>query len=74
MPLSFLTKIFGSRNQRLLKQYGKTVRVINALEPRFEKMSDAELQAMTPAFKDRLANGEKLTKLSFVELPDGAAP
>jgi len=63
MPLSFLTKIFGSRNQRLLKQYGKTVRVINALEPRFEKMSDAELKAMTPAFKERLAKGAKLDEL-----------
>ena len=63
MPLSFLTKIFGSRNQRLLKQYGKTVRAINALEPQFEKLTDAELQAMTPAFKERLAKGEKLDDL-----------
>ena len=63
MPLSFLTKIFGSRNQRLLKQYGRTVRAINAMEPRFEKMSDIELQAMTPALKDRLAKGEKLDDL-----------
>ncbi|MEA5097540.1 MAG: preprotein translocase subunit SecA [Burkholderiaceae bacterium] len=61
--MSFLTKIFGSRNQRLLKQYGKTVRAINALEPRFEKMSDAELKAMTPAFKERLAKGESLNSL-----------
>ena len=63
MPLSFLTKIFGSRNQRLLKQYGRTVRAINALEPKFEIMSDTELQAMTPSLKDRLANGEKLDDL-----------
>ena len=63
MPLSFLTKIFGSRNQRLLKQFGKTVRAINALEPRFEKMSDTELKAMTPAFKERLAKGESLDSL-----------
>ncbi|MBS1187488.1 MAG: secA [Burkholderiaceae bacterium] len=63
MPLSFLTKIFGSRNQRLLKQYGKIVRAINALEPQFEKMSDAELKAMTPAFKDRLAKGESLDSI-----------
>ncbi|MET0267911.1 MAG: preprotein translocase subunit SecA [Duganella sp.] len=58
--MSLLTKIFGSRNQRLLKQYQKTVREINALEPAMEKLSDAELQAMTPAFKDRLAKGETL--------------
>ena len=63
MPLSFLTKIFGSRNQRLLKQYGKTVREINALEPKFEKLSDAELQAMTPAFKERIEKGESLDRL-----------
>ena len=63
MPLSFLTKIFGSRNQRLLKQYGKTVRAINALDPRFEKISDVELQAMTPAFKDRLTKGESLNDI-----------
>ncbi len=63
MPLSFLTKIFGSRNKRLLKQYGRSVRAINALEQRFEKMSDAELQAMTPALKERMAQGEKLDDL-----------
>ncbi|KFI07151.1 preprotein translocase subunit SecA [Massilia sp. BSC265] len=58
--MSFLTQIFGSRNQRLLKQYQKTVRQINALEPQMEKLSDAELQAKTPEFKDRLAKGETL--------------
>ncbi|MBA5636383.1 preprotein translocase subunit SecA [Duganella sp. LX20W] len=58
--MSLLTQIFGSRNQRLLKQYQKTVREINALEPVIEKLSDAELQAKTPAFKQRIANGESL--------------
>ena len=61
--MSLLTKIFGSRNQRLLKQYQKTVREINALEPAMEKLSDAELQAKTPAFKQRVANGESLDAL-----------
>jgi preprotein translocase subunit SecA len=61
--MSLLTKIFGSRNQRLLKQYQKTVREINALEPAMEKLSDAELQAKTPAFKERVANGESLDAL-----------
>ena len=61
--MSFLTKIFGSRNQRLLKQYQKTVREINALEPAMEKLSDAELQAKTPAFKARIANGETLDQI-----------
>ena len=61
--MSFLTQIFGSRNQRLLKQYQKTVRQINALEPQMEKLSDAELQAKTPEFKDRLAKGETLDNI-----------
>jgi preprotein translocase subunit SecA len=61
--MSLLTQIFGSRNQRLLKQYQKTVREINALEPSIEKLSDAELQAKTPAFKARIANGEALDAL-----------
>ena len=61
--MSLLTQIFGSRNQRLLKQYQKTVREINALEPQIEKLSDAELQAKTPQFKDRVAKGETLDQL-----------
>jgi preprotein translocase subunit SecA len=61
--MSLLTQIFGSRNQRLLKQYQKTVREINALEPQIEKLSDAELQAKTAEFKDRVANGASLDDL-----------
>ncbi|WP_348699313.1 preprotein translocase subunit SecA [Duganella fentianensis] len=61
--MSLLTQIFGSRNQRLLKQYQKTVREINALEPAMEKLSDAELQAKTPAFKERIAQGASLDSL-----------
>ena len=58
--MSFLTKIFGSRNQRLLKQYQKTVRDINALEPTLEALSDEQLQAKTAEFKERIAKGETL--------------
>src|SRR5205085_7786954 len=58
--MSLLTQIFGSRNQRLLKQYQKTVREINALEPQIEKLSDAELKAKTPEFKERIAGGASL--------------
>jgi preprotein translocase subunit SecA len=58
--MSFLTKIFGSRNQRLLKQYQKSVRDINALEPQMEALSDADLQAKTTEFKQRLAGGATL--------------
>ncbi|TWI63506.1 preprotein translocase subunit SecA [Pseudoduganella lurida] len=61
--MSLLTRIFGSRNQRLLKQYQKTVNEINALESQYEQLSDAELQAKTPAFKARVANGESLDDL-----------
>lgn len=61
--LSILTRIFGSRNQRLLKQYSKTVAQINALEPAMEKLSDDELKAKTPAFKERLAKGATLDDL-----------
>lgn len=58
--MSLLTQIFGSRNQRLLKQYQKIVRQINALEADIEALSDAELQAKTPAFKQRVAEGARL--------------
>ncbi|HTH44494.1 MAG TPA: preprotein translocase subunit SecA, partial [Oxalicibacterium sp.] len=61
--MSLLTQIFGSRNQRLLKQYQKTVREINALEPAMEQLSDEALQAKTPEFKARLAQGESLDSL-----------
>lgn len=60
MALNFLTHIFGSRNERLLKQYRKTVAQINALEPLFEKLSDEALQAKTDEFKTRIAQGETL--------------
>jgi preprotein translocase subunit SecA len=61
--MSFLTKIFGSRNQRLLKQYQKIARDINALEPTLEALSDEQLKAKTPEFKERLAKGESLDEL-----------
>lgn len=61
--MSILTALFGSRNSRLLKQYGKTVARINSLEPTLEKLADAELKAKTPEFKARLANGETLDSI-----------
>ncbi len=61
--MSFLTKIFGSRNQRLLKQYQTAVRQINALEPTLEALSDEQLKAKTTEFKTRLGNGETLDQL-----------
>ncbi|MCM0045482.1 MAG: preprotein translocase subunit SecA [Burkholderiaceae bacterium] len=55
--MSLLTKIFGSRNQRLLKQLQKSVRAINALEPELEQLSDDALKARTPELKAKLAGG-----------------
>ena len=58
-----LTSIFGSRNERLLKQYRKVVQQINALEPSLEALDDAALQAKTGEFKARFAAGETLDAL-----------
>ena len=63
MPLTLLTKLFGSRNDRLLKQYRKTVARINALEPQFEKLSDEQISAKTQEFRERLGKGETLDQL-----------
>ena len=56
-------KILGSRNDRLLKQYRKEVSKINALEPQVQALSDAQLQAKTAEFKQRLTAGESLDNL-----------
>ena len=53
-------KIFGSRNDRLLKHYRKIVSKINSLEDQIKALSDEQLQAKTAEFKQRLANGETL--------------
>ena len=58
-----LTSLFGSRNERVLRQLSKTVARINALEPEFEKLSDDALRAKTDEFKQRVAGGESLDKL-----------
>ena len=63
MATTFLTKIFGSRNDRLLKQYRKVAARINALEPEFEKLGDDELRGKTQQFRDRLAAGETIEQL-----------
>ena len=60
MLTNIAKKIFGSRNDRLLKQYRKSVAKINALEEQMKALSDADLQAKTAEFKQRLANGQTL--------------
>ena len=63
MAINILTKIFGSRNDRLLKQYRSGVARINALEAQFELLTDDALRAKTLEFKERVAKGESLDSL-----------
>ncbi|MFX1761006.1 preprotein translocase subunit SecA [Paraburkholderia sp. A1RI-2L] len=63
MTTGFLQKIFGSRNQRLIKQYQKKVAAINALEPTIEQYTDQQLRAKTAEFRERVANGTSLDEL-----------
>src|SRR5439155_25558206 len=60
---NLLTQIFGSRNERLLKQYRRVVQQINALEPQFEALDDAALKAKTDEFRERFGKGETLADL-----------
>ena len=60
MASNILTKIFGSRNDRLLNTYRKTVERINLLETQYEKLSDEQLRDKTQEFKDRVVAGETL--------------
>ncbi|MEN5205072.1 preprotein translocase subunit SecA [Stenotrophomonas sp. TWI700] len=60
---SLLTRVFGSRNERQLRQLNRIVAKINALEPEIEKLSDEQLKAKTPEFKQRIADGEALDKV-----------
>ncbi|THA13845.1 prepilin peptidase, partial [Rodentibacter pneumotropicus] len=58
--MSILTKIFGSRNDRILRKLKKQVVKINKLEPEFEALTDEQLRAKTDEFRDRLNAGETL--------------
>ncbi len=60
MISNILTRVFGSRNERLLKQYRQVVRQINALEPKLAALDDAALRDKTAELKGRVANGESL--------------
>ena len=63
MASNILTKLFGSRNDRLLKTYRKTVDQINALETQYELLDDAQLRDKTQEFKNRVGAGEALDAL-----------
>ena len=60
---SLLTRVFGSRNERQLRQLSRIVAKINALEPEIGKLSDDALKAKTPEFRQRIAAGESLDKV-----------
>jgi preprotein translocase subunit SecA len=62
MLQTILKKIFGSRNERLLRRYMRQVRAINALEPQMQKLTDAELRAKTEAFRARVR--ERLSQVA----------
>lgn len=63
MLASLFKKFFGSRNDRLVKQYQQTVKQINALEPDIQALSDEQLRAKTDEFKQRYIQGETLDNL-----------
>ncbi|WP_293715150.1 MULTISPECIES: preprotein translocase subunit SecA [unclassified Stenotrophomonas] len=60
---SLLTRVFGSRNERQLRQLNRIVAKINALEPEMQQLSDDQLKAKTPEFRERIAKGEALDKV-----------
>ena len=60
MLLNLLTKVFGSRNERVLKMMRKRVERINALEPQIEALTDEQLKDKTTEFKQKIAEGAKL--------------
>ncbi|MFT6589962.1 MAG: preprotein translocase subunit SecA [Rhodoferax sp.] len=75
MATNILTKIFGSRNDRLLKQYRSGVARINAMEAELEKLSDEALRGKTQEFKLRVAEGESLDALlpeAFAAVREGS--
>jgi preprotein translocase subunit SecA len=60
---SLLTRIFGSRNDRLLRQFHKNVARINGMEPELERLNDRALQAKTEEFRERISRGATLDEL-----------
>jgi len=63
MLKKIIGNIFGSRNQRLLKEYTKKVHQINALEPSIQKLKDGDFKKKTTEFKERIVSGESLDHL-----------
>jgi preprotein translocase subunit SecA len=63
MAFNLLTQIFGSRNERLLKQFRKTLERINGLEAKYEQLNDDALRQKTNEFKQRVVQGDTLESL-----------
>ncbi|CAB1065668.1 Protein translocase subunit SecA [Olavius sp. associated proteobacterium Delta 1] len=63
MVFNFLTKVFGSKNERELRQLQPLVERINTLEPEMQAMNDEQLKAQTAVFRQRLEQGEELDSL-----------
>ena len=61
--LKLLTRVFGSRNERVIRGYGRTIRAANQLEPQIKALSDEALRAKTDEFRRRLKEGTKLDEL-----------
>ena len=75
--MGLFTKVFGTYSQRELKSIYPIVDKITALEDEYKQLTDAELQAKTPEFKERLANGETLDDIlpeAFAAVREAAAP
>jgi len=75
MVSKLFSRIFGSRNDRIVKRYGKAIEGINALEPEFENLSDEQLRAKTEEFRKRHGDGETLDSLlpeAFATVREGA--
>ncbi len=60
---NLLKKVFGSRNDRLLRKYSQDVRAINELEPAMQALTDAELRAKTDTFRQRIRDGDTLDQV-----------
>src|SRR4030042_258000 len=63
MIVDFITNIFGSKNDRELKQISPLVEEINSLEPGFKALSDEQLRAKTVEFLERISRGEALDEI-----------
>ena len=72
--MSLAEKIFGTFSDRELKKINPITKKVLALEPKYQALSDADLQAQTPALKARLAGNEPLNPYAVLGVPQNATP